>query len=243
MLHWLQCYIIAFCEPNKIAGKRQTRTLTKVNSRSLQNVGLNSRNEPAQFRNSWNVLPDLSWQISGNLNCGNTFQEFLIWAGPFRDFMNCGGTFQEFLIWGWPFQKLFSKPRFFGMFFTSMNQFLASNSHLFRWHVYSAKKIGQKRSFLREIRAQTFYYPIYGVTTACCVPWQSLKNTAGRSATITGSDKMKWWTPGNRFLKVFGKSCLPGFIVLDLTAAAHLRFVKNNLKKWVLVQMKILVQI
>ena len=44
------------------------------------------------------------------------------------------------------------------------------------------KKNGQKRSFLREIRAQTFYYPIYGVTTACCVPWQSWKNTAGRSA-------------------------------------------------------------
>ena len=35
------------------------------------------------------------------------------------------------------------------------------------------KKIGQKCSFLREIRAQTFYYPIYGVTTTCCVPWQS----------------------------------------------------------------------
>ena len=47
-----------------------------------------------------------------------------------------------------------------------MNQFLASNSHLFRWHVYFAKKIGQKRSILREIRAQTFYYPLYGVATA-----------------------------------------------------------------------------
>ena len=28
------------------------------------------------------------------------------------------------------------------------------------------KKIGQKRSILREIRAQTFYYPLYGVATA-----------------------------------------------------------------------------
>ena len=30
---------------------------------------------------------------------------------------------------------------FFGMFSTSMNQFLASNSHLFRWHVYFAKRL------------------------------------------------------------------------------------------------------
>ena len=52
------------------------------------------------------------------------------------------------------------------MFLTSINQFLASNSHLFQWHVYFAKKIGQKRSILREIRAQTFYYPLYGVATA-----------------------------------------------------------------------------
>ena len=28
------------------------------------------------------------------------------------------------------------------------------------------KKNGQKRSILREIRAQTFYYPLYGVATA-----------------------------------------------------------------------------
>ena len=58
----------------------------------------------------------------------------------------------------------------FGYFSTYKNQLLASNSSSISLHVYSAKRIGQKRSFLREIRAQTFYYPIYGVTTACCVP-------------------------------------------------------------------------
>ena len=105
---------------------------------------------------------------------GSSIQEFLNWAGPFREFLIWGGTFQEFLIWGWPsYENFLENCVFFGMFWTSMNQFLASNSHLFRWHVYSAKRIGPKRSFLREIGAQTFYYPLYAVATACCVPWQN----------------------------------------------------------------------
>ena len=65
---------------------------------------------------------------------------------------------------GWPisgipdlrlalFRKLFRKLRFLGMFSTSRNQFLASSSSSISEHVYSAKKIAQKRSFLREVRA------------------------------------------------------------------------------------------
>ena len=72
-----------------------------------------------------------------------------------------------------PFKKTFEKMSFFGMFSTPMSNFLASNSYSIRWHGYSAKRIGPKRSFLREIGAQTFYYPLYAVATACCVPWQS----------------------------------------------------------------------
>ena len=34
------------------------------------------------------------------------------------------------------------------------------------------KKNGSKSSILPEIEVQTFYYPLYAVTTACCVPWQ-----------------------------------------------------------------------
>ena len=49
-------------------------------------------------------------------------------------------------------------------------------------HGYFAKKNGSKSSFLSEIGAQTFWYALYGVTTACCVPWQIWKNTAGKSA-------------------------------------------------------------
>ena len=132
-------------------------------------------------------IPEMS-----QLNSGIPEMCYLIWAGRFREFSivvthfrnswfelaHFGiswivvAHFRNSLFEAGPFKKLFSKLRFFGMFFTSMNQFLASNSHLFRWHVYSAKKIGQKCTFLHEIRAQTFYYPIYGVTTACCVPWQ-----------------------------------------------------------------------
>ena len=42
------------------------------------------------------------------------------------------------------------------------------------------QKIGPKRSFLREIRAQTFFTPLFAlaVAIACCVPGQILKNTA-----------------------------------------------------------------
>ena len=49
------------------------------------------------------------------------------------------------------------------------------------------KENGSKRSFLPEIEVQTFWYTLYAVTTACCVPWQIpkeiWKNTAGKSAT------------------------------------------------------------
>ena len=48
------------------------------------------------------------------------------------------------------------------------------------------KENGPKRSFLPEIEVQTFWYTLYAVTTACCVPWQIpkeiWKNTAGKSA-------------------------------------------------------------
>ena len=53
-------------------------------------------------------------------------------------------------------------------------------------HGYFAKKNGSKSSFLSEIGAQTFWYALYGVTTACCVPWQIWKNTAGKSARARG---------------------------------------------------------
>ena len=82
-------------------------------------------------------------------NCVSTFQEFPICCSTFQEFPICGSTFQEFLICGSTFQefpicgqhisgipdlrlalfgKLLRKLRFLGMFSTSMNQFLGSNS-------------------------------------------------------------------------------------------------------------------
>jgi len=97
-----------------------------------------------------------------------------IWAGPFQEFLIWAGPFREFSIWCGPIQNFFfQKMSFFGMFSTPMSNFSAFNSYSIRWHGYSAKRIGPKRSFLRENGAQTFYYPLYAVATACCVPWQS----------------------------------------------------------------------
>ena len=44
-------------------------------------------------------------------------------------------------------------------------------SSLFIYHTWIfCKKNGSKSSFLSEIVAQTFWYALYAVTTACCVP-------------------------------------------------------------------------
>ena len=47
------------------------------------------------------------------------------------------------------------------------------------------KKNGLESSILPEIEVQTFYYPLYAVTTACCVPWQiSVRNMKKQSKEI-----------------------------------------------------------
>ena len=84
---------------------------------------------------------------------------------------------------------------FFGMFFTSMNQFLASNSSSISWHVYSAKKIGQKRSFLHEIRAQTFYYTLYGVATAYSTNENPSTDKLNRAINYRSWYPTHWGTP------------------------------------------------
>ena len=47
-----------------------------------------------------------------------------------------------------------------------MCQFLASNFSSVKRHGNSAKKLGSKRSFLREIGAHIFYTPMYEVAIA-----------------------------------------------------------------------------
>ena len=123
------------------------------NSRNGPAQNGNARNGPAQIRNSWNG-PALK-SLIGLAHFGNSqfglahFRNSLFGLAHFRN----------------------SGSGFFGMFSTPMSNFSASYSYSIRWHGYSAKIIGPKRSFLRKIGAQTFYYPLYAVATACCVPW------------------------------------------------------------------------
>ena len=105
--------------------------------------------------------------------CGSSIQEFLNWAGPFREFLIWGGTFQEFLIWGWPFYDIFLENCVFWHVFDFTDSVFGFLLSFIPMTCIFRKKIGQKHLILREIRAQTFYYPLYGVTTACCVSWQS----------------------------------------------------------------------
>ena len=134
--------------------------------------------------------------------CGSTFQEFLIWAATFGEFSICGSTFQRFLILGWHISGILDLRWHISgipdLRLVLLKKFLENCVFLvcfpLQWIsfwlltlIYSddidtLQKNGPKLSFLRARGAQTFYYPIYGVTTACCVPWQSWKNTAGKSA-------------------------------------------------------------
>ena len=127
----------------------------------------NSCNGPAQIRNSWNGPAQ-----NRNSRNGPALKSWIGLAhfGNSRFGLAHSGNSQ---FGAGPSKKTFGKMTFFGRFSTPMSNFSASNSYSISWHGYSAKKIGPKRSFLREIRAQTFYYPLYAVATACCVPWQS----------------------------------------------------------------------
>ena len=99
-----------------------------------------------------------------------------------------------------------------------MNQFLASNSHVFQWHVHFAKKIGQKRSILREIRAQTFYYPLYGVATAYSTNENPSTDKLSRVINYfqteegsTGDEDFNRWV---EFLRTFSRARLCCFCTL-----------------------------
>ena len=67
------------------------------------------------------------------------------------------------------------------------------------------KKNGPKSSILPEIEVQTFYHPLYAVTTACCVPWQiPVRNMKEHSREICYSNmwmatngQKQGWAPKN----------------------------------------------
>ena len=100
------------------------------------------------------------------------------------------------------------------MFSTPMCQFLASNSSLLRWHAYSAKKIGLKRSFLPEIGAWTFYYPLYGVATAYSTNENPSTDKLSRAINYPPTPPPPWTMLKNW---VFGTGGLPLFVFLIKT--------------------------
>ena len=96
-----------------------------------------SSNQVTHFRNSWIMLAHFGNSQFVVAQFRNSWIELAHFENSWFEVAH----FRNFWFEAGPFKKLFSKLCFLGMFFTSMNQFLASNSHLFRWHVYSAKKL------------------------------------------------------------------------------------------------------
>ena len=137
----------------------------------------NSRNGPAHTGNSWNGPAQIgnsqNWQTQFRILRLAHFGYSCNGLAHFRNSWFGLAHFGNSRFGAGPFKKTFEKMSFFCMFSTPMSNFLTSNSYSIRWHEYSAKIIGPKHSFLREIGAPTFYYPLYSVPTACYVPWQS----------------------------------------------------------------------
>ena len=136
----------------------------------LRDIGILTSDKHEEFLffliTNWYLLDILAY-FHQFLSCGGTFQEFLNWAGTFRDIPISGNTYQEFLNWGWPISgfldlwwhisgiphlrlsllKKFLENLIFLVCFHFCETFLTSNSHLFRWHWYSAKKLVQNAHF------------------------------------------------------------------------------------------------
>ena len=121
---------------------------------------LNSQHGPAQIENSWNGPAQIGNFWNGLAQFKNSrlahFGNSFFWPAYFRNSRFGLAHFRNFRFSVGQFKTLMRKC-LFGTFPTPMRQFLASVPSLLTWHVYSAKKISLRRSFLREIGAQTFY--------------------------------------------------------------------------------------
>ena len=94
------------------------------------------------------------------------------WFGGKFGCLQCCSSFRgSSLIWGasaWSAAKMASQlPNLHSIPKNDpWNSILIYQTRIF------CKKNGPKSSILPEIEVQTFYYPLYAVVTACCVPWQ-----------------------------------------------------------------------
>ena len=102
-------------------------------------------------------------------------------------FLQCCSSFRgSSSIWGARAPRVVKMASQLGILSSLAYQADSSSPFIHQTWIF-CKENGSKRSFLPEIEVQTFWYTLYAVTTACCVPWQIpkeiWKNTAGKSAT------------------------------------------------------------
>jgi len=101
-------------------------------------------------------------------------------------FLQCCSSFRgSSSIWGARAPRVVKMASQLGILSSLAYQADSSSPFIHQTWIF-CKENGSKRSFLPEIEVQTFWYTLYAVTTACCVPWQIpkeiWKNTAGKSA-------------------------------------------------------------
>ena len=100
-------------------------------------------------------------------------------------FLQCCSSFRgSSSIWGARAPRVVKMASQLGILSSLAYQADSSSPFIHQTWIF-CKENGSKRSFLPEIEVQTFWYTLYAVTTACCVPWQIWKNTAGKSASCT----------------------------------------------------------
>ena len=163
---------------------------------------------PKPFRMEKNWASDTHTQVSAVFCWGRNLQlssvsnnitflaisvknELLIWfgwsIGSSIWFLQCCSSFRgSSSIWGARAPRVVKMASQLRILSSLAYQADYSSPFIYQTWIF-CKKNGSKRSFLPEIEVQTFWYTLYAVTTACCVPWQIpreiWKNTAGKSAT------------------------------------------------------------
>ena len=102
--------------------------------------------------------------------------ELLIWfgwsIGSSIWFLQCCSSFRgSSSIWGARAPRVVKMASQLRILSSLAYQADYSSPFIYQTWIF-CKKNGSKRSFLPEIEVQTFWYTLYAVTTACCVPWQ-----------------------------------------------------------------------
>ena len=141
--------------------------------------------------------------------------ELLIWfgwsIGSSIWFLQCCSSFRgSSSIWGARAPRVVKMASQLRILSSLAYQADSSSPFIYQTWIF-CKKNGSKSSFLPEIEVQTFWYTLYAVTTACCVPLQIpreiWKNTAGKSARSEGG-LVKDQTFSGYFFASFPKNIL-----------------------------------